>query len=144
MRSLLDVNVIIALLDPNHPLKDRAHKWWSANQASGWASCPITENGVVRIISNPNYRKHERFSPALIIGLLESFIGQTNHEFWPEGISLRDEKLFSRENILRSGQLTDTYLLALAAAHEATLVTFGQNISLAAVRVAKPQNLSVL
>jgi toxin-antitoxin system PIN domain toxin len=144
MRALLDANVVIALLDPNHALHDKAHKWWSANQASGWASCSITENGAVRILSNPNYRKQKRSSPAHIIGLLTSFASQTSHEFWNENISLRDEKIFSREEILSSGRITDIYLLALATKHEGKLVTFDQNISLKAVRTAKPQNLTVL
>ena len=144
MRSLLDVNVVIALLDPQHALHNRAHHWLSAHQDSGWASCAIIENGAVRILSNPNYSKQKRFSPADILELLKSFAAQTNHEFWPEDIFLRDEKIFDLKNLLSSTQLTDVYLLALATKHEGTLVTFDQNISLKAVRMAKPQNLSVL
>jgi len=144
MRALLDVNVIIALLDPDHALHGAAHEWLSLNGDAGWASCPLTENGAVRILSNPNYSKLRRSSPSEILGLLHSFAQQTKHEFWPDGISLRDEKLFSRENFLSSGKLTDIYLLGLATKQDARLVTFDQNISLKAVRTAKPQNLSVL
>jgi len=144
MRSLLDVNVIIPLLDPNHSLHDKAHEWWSTNRDLGWASCPITENGAVRILSHPSYNKQKRSAPADIINLLKSFASRTDHQFWPEDITLRDEEIFSREYFLSSGQLTDIYLLALATKHEGKLVTFDQNISFNAVRIAKPQNLTVL
>lgn len=144
MRALLDVNVVIALLDPDHALHSAAHSWWSVNQHSGWASCAITENGAVRILSNPNYSKRKRSSPADIISLLKSFTNRSDHEFWHEEISLRDEKIFMAENILSSGRITDVFLLALAAKHDGKLVTFDQNISLKAVRTAKPQNLTVL
>jgi uncharacterized protein len=144
MRALLDVNVLIALLDADHAFHGRAHTWWSSNKSSGWASCAITENAVVRIMVNPGYGKKNRFTPAAVIGSLEIFATQTNHEFWPEDISLRDEKLFSREHLLTSNQLTDIYLLALAAKHGGKLVTFDQTISLKAVRSAQPQNLTAL
>ena len=144
MRALLDVNVLIALLDADHSFHSRAHSWWVSNKNSGWASCAITENAVVRIMGNPNYKKTKRFSPAAVISSLEIFSSETDHEFWHEDISLRDEKLFGREYILSSSQLTDIYLLALATKQDGKLVTFDQNISLTAVRIAKPQNLTVL
>jgi uncharacterized protein len=144
MRALLDVNVLIALLDADHSFHSRAHAWWNSSKSSGWASCAITENAVARIMANPGYGKKNRLTPAAVIGSLEIFSTQTSHEFWPEDISLRDQKLFSREHILSSSQLTDIYLLALAARHGGKLVTFDQNISLDAVRIAQPQNLTVL
>jgi len=144
MRALLDVNVIIALLDPDHALHGAAHEWLSVNGDAGWASCPLTENGAVRILSNPNYSKQKRSSPADIIALLSSFAKQTNHEFWLEDISLRDEKIFIPEHILSSRRITDIYLLALATKNDGKLVTFDQNISLNAIRRAKPQNLTAL
>ena len=55
MRALLDVNVLIALLDQAHPHHDTALTWLRANIRHGWASCPITQNGVVRIMSQPGY-----------------------------------------------------------------------------------------
>src|SRR5580692_358973 len=97
MRALLDVNVIIALLDPDHAFHERAHSWWAANIRSGWASCPLTENGVVRIMSNPNYSGTMQFTPADLIGRLRQFAEQSNHEFWPDNVSLRDEKIFTAE-----------------------------------------------
>src|ERR1051325_5335966 len=100
MRALLDINVVIALLDPDHAFHEHAHQWWEANANFGWASCPISENGVVRIMSNPAYSKQTRFSPPDLIGRLQTFASQTNHEFWPDDISLRDEKIFAVERVL--------------------------------------------
>jgi len=143
MRALLDVNVIIALLDPDHAFHERAHAWWAANMKRGWASCPLTENGGVRVMSNPNYSEKARFTPGDLIGRLRKFAGQSNHEFWPDKISLRDEKIFATERIHSSRQLTDLYLLALAVENRGRLVTFDRGISISCVSNAKAANLCV-
>jgi toxin-antitoxin system PIN domain toxin len=144
VRALLDVNFLIALLDSDHVAHGKAHAWWVANKNAGWASCAISENGAVRIMSNRRYPGQIPFSSSDVIDALRTFVSNTDHEFWHEDISLRDEKLFAQEHILTSGQLTDIYLLALAAKHEGTLATFDQNISLNPVRIARPWNLTVL
>jgi uncharacterized protein len=144
MRALLDVNVIIALLDPDHAFHERAHVWWAANQKRGWASCPLTENGAVRIMSNPNYSDQARFVLDDLITRLRQFAKQSNHEFWPDDISLRDEKFFATERMHSSRQLTDVYLLALAAKHQGRLVTFDHGIPLSSVRNASAVHLCAL
>ena len=144
MRALLDVNVVIALLDPDHAFHERAHDWWLKSTKSGWASCPIVENGVVRIMSNPAYSPKARFTPADLISRLGQFAAQTNHVFWPDDVSLRDGKIFTAERMHSSRQLTDLYLLALAAKHGGRLATFDQGIPLSAVRVARPENLCLV
>jgi toxin-antitoxin system PIN domain toxin len=144
MRALLDVNVVIALLDPDHAFHERAHDWWAGNAKSGWASCPMVENGVVRIMSNPSYSQKARFTPADLISRLEQFAAHTDHEFWPDGISLRDGKIFATERLHSSRQLTDLYLLALAAKHGGRLATFDQGIPRSAVRAAGAGNLCVI
>jgi toxin-antitoxin system PIN domain toxin len=141
MRGLLDVNVIIALLDPDHAFHERAHTWWASNQNHGWASCPLTENGVVRIMSHPGYSRKVQFTPADLIDRLRQFAAQSDHEFWPDDISLRDEKIVTAERIHSSRQLTDLYLLALAMMHQGRLVTFDRGIPLSGVPHAKPANL---
>lgn len=143
MRALLDVNVIIALLDPDHAFHERAHVWWSANAKNGWASCPLTENGVVRIMSNPGYSQHARFTPGDLIGRLRQFAVQTHHEFWPDDISFRDATIFTADHIHSSRQLTDLYLLALAVRNRGRLVTFDLGIPLSSVCSAKAINLCV-
>src|ERR1035437_8394581 len=106
MRALLDVNVVIALLDPDHAFHERAHAWWALQAKSGWASCPIVENGIVRIMSNPGYTQGARFTPGDLNSRLRTFATQTNHEFWPDDVSLRDGKLFTAERFHSSRQLT--------------------------------------
>lgn len=144
MRALLDINVIIALLDPDHAFHERAHEWWSTVAVDGWASSPLTENGVVRIMSNPAYSSKIRFVPGDLINRLRTFVAQTNHEFWQDDVSLRDDRLFAADRIHSSRQLTDIYLLALATKHGGRLVTFDQNIAISTVPAAKPENLHVL
>ena len=141
MRALLDVNVIIALLDPDHVFHERAHAWWAANRNHGWASCPLTENGVVRIMSHPAYSQKTRFTPGDLIGRLRQFAAQSDHEFWPDDISLRDEQIFATGRLHSSRQLTDLYLLALAVAHHGRLVTFDRGIPLSGVPHAKAEHL---
>jgi toxin-antitoxin system PIN domain toxin len=143
MRALLDVNVIIALFDPDHAFHERAHMWWAANRKPGWASCPLTENGVVRIMSHPGYSTKVRFAPGDLIGRLRQFAAQSNHEFWPDDISVRDEKIFAAERLHNSRQLTDLYLLALAVAHRGRLVTFDQGIPRSGVPHATEAHLCV-
>jgi toxin-antitoxin system PIN domain toxin len=144
MRALFDVNVIIALLDPDHVFHERAHKWWAPNSRSGWASCPLTENGVVRIMSNPAYSRSARFTPSDLIFRLRAFAAETNHEFWPDDISLRDDAIFVSDRIHGSRQVTDLYLLALAAKHRGKLATFDEGIPVSAVRTAMTGNLCVV
>ncbi len=143
MRYLLDINVLIALLDPNHTFHRLAHQWWSHDDRP-WASCPITENGLIRIMASTSYSKNSQLSVADVTTLLSVFTANTNHEFWSDQISFRDENEFQHASILSSKHLTDIYLLALAAKNNATLVTFDQNIPLTPVTSAKPENLLIL
>lgn len=144
MRALLDINVLISLLDPDHTFHDRAHAWWGANAVHGWSSCPITENGVVRIMSNPKYSRHMRLSPQDLILRLQAFASQTDHEFWPDALSFRDSAVFAVDHIHSSRQLTDIYILGLAATHGGRLATFDLGIPLSAVRSADAGSLASL
>jgi hypothetical protein len=144
MCALLDVNVIIALLDPDHAFHDRAHGWWATNARRGSASCPLTESGVVRVMSNRGYSQGAQFTPGDLISRLQQFASQTNHEFWPDDLSIRDDAIFSAARIHGSRQLTDLYLLALAAKRGGKLATFDAGLPVSAVRNAKALNLSVI
>ncbi len=144
MRALLDINVLIALLDPDHVFHERAHAWWASQSKSGWASCPLTENGVVRIMSNPAYSRAVIFSPGDLIERLDVFVRQSDHEFWPDVLSLRDQAHFLRERLHSSRAITDVYLLALAAKHQGFLATFDAAIVASAVVGSTTANLSVI
>ena len=143
MRALLDVNVLIALFDQSHVFNDRAHTWLEANLTHGIATCPITENGLIRILSHPKYSQQLRLTPTEVIRRLKNFTSHNNHQFWPDTLSLCDRSVFNTDHILGSKQLTDLYLLALAAEHQGRLVTFDERIPQNCVVKAKSQHLEV-
>ena len=142
MRALLDVNVLIALLDGEHLHHRLAAQWLQAHGDLGWASCPLTQNGCLRIISLPNYP--HRQGAALVAQRLTKACAHPSHEFWPDSVSLLDDQLVRWDRVLSSRQITDLYLLTLAARNEARLVTFDQHLPLHAARQATSENLLVL
>jgi len=144
MRSLLDVNVILALIDYDHAFHFRSHEWWENAKGNGWASCPLTENGVVRIMSHPRYADPEEYKPREIISWLTQFSRNSDHEFWPDDLSLTDTEQFNHDHILGPRQITDHYLLALAVSRNAAFVTFDRSISTGAVKNALPGHLLVI
>lgn len=127
MPFLLDVNVLIALIDPGHIQHDRAHEWFAKSGNKAWASCPLTENGVLRIVGHSRYPSSPG-TPAAVAELMSSFLALPGHEFWPDDVSLFDSERVHGARLLNSGQVTDTYLLALAAAHGGQLATFDRNL----------------
>jgi len=114
---LLDVNILIALADADHVHHSRATDFFLEHHSSGWATCPITENGFVRILGNPNYPKGPG-SPSDAKPLLVDLCQKEGHVFLPDDISLRDSI-----RLPGSKHLTDHYLLALAIKHDGRLAT---------------------
>jgi len=142
MRALLDVNVLIALLDADHSLHARATKWFASHARGGWATCPITQNGCVRIMSHPGYPN--TVSVRAVMGRLAEASAGTLHEFWPDNVSLLDAKVADSGRIHGPRQLTDIYLLALAVRHRGQFVTFDGVISIDAVCGAEKTHLVIL
>lgn len=142
MRALLDVNVLIALLDAGHVHHTTATSWLASAIHDGWASCPLTQNGCIRIMSQPAY---PGALPAAQVGqrLAEAAAGP-EHEFWPADISLLGADRFDWSRVLGHRQVTDAYLLALAVRHGGRLVSFDRGIPLDAVVGASAQHLVVL
>lgn len=143
MRRLLDINVLISLMDPDHTFHRRAHAWWAA-QAQPWASCPLTENGLVRIMASSAYSPLARFTVQDIAGRLAHLASHSDHVFWPDSVSLRDLRIFQPRHILSSRHLTDLYLLALAVENRGRLVTFDQHIPVDAVPAATADHLEII
>lgn len=141
-RALLDINVLLALLDSDHIHHRRAHEWLDDEIDEGWASCPITENGFVRIISQPRYPSP--ISPAAAIDLLAQASGHRHHTFWPCDVSALDGHVIDRQRVHGPRQVTDAYLLALAVAHGGRLVSFDSGVPLTAVPGATSGHLAVL
>jgi len=133
---LLDVNVLIALIDPAHVGHDAAHRWFEAEGRRAWATCPLTENGVVRIVGHPKY-PNTPGSPAAVAAIVAQIRTLPGHVFWPDDISLVGAGHVDPALILTSGQVTDSYLLALAVAREGRLATFDRRLSVKAVKGGK-------
>lgn len=129
---LLDVNVVIALIDPSHVHHDRAHAWFGAAGKADWLSSPTTQNGAVRIVSHPKYSNAQP-SPAVVIESVRSLTTVGNHRFIPDKISLLDPDLITTDGLLSSGQITETYILALAVDADACLATFDSRLVTTAV-----------
>ena len=142
MRVLFDINALLAIADEQHVHHWAAHEWWAANRSDGWATCPLTENGFARIMSQPRYKKP--VTTTFAIDLLAEQMNKADHAFWPDDISLRDSSRFNPSRILGPNQITDVYLLALAVKNGGRLVTFDRGIPLAAVRGAEPRHLVVI
>ncbi|MGO9743227.1 MAG: TA system VapC family ribonuclease toxin [Roseiarcus sp.] len=136
MTFLIDVNVIIALIDPRHVAHDDAHAWFASAGAAAWATCPITENGVIRIVGNPRY-PHTPGSPAAVAEIVAKLAKLPGHVFWPDDMSIVDSAEVDFEKIMTSAQVTDAYLLALAKAHDGQLASFDRKLSTAAVKNGK-------
>lgn len=144
MFALLDVNVLIALFDQDHVFHNRSHDWLEAQAAEGIATCPITENGLIRILSHPGYSRQFKLPPSDVIRRLENFVKAHKHQFWADEISLRNAMVFKQARIIGSKQLTDIYLLALAVKNNGRLVTFDQHISTDIVNGTKPEHIEVI
>ncbi len=136
MTFLLDVNVLIALIDPGHVAHDDAHGWFEVAGHAAWATCPITENGVLRIVGNPKY-PNSPGSPAVVAQIVAKLRALHGHSFWPDDVSLSGSGDIDAAKILTSAQVTDTYLLALAKAHGGQLASFDRKLSAAAVKSGK-------
>lgn len=142
MRALLDVNVIIALLDSGHVMHHSASSWLERNLDQGWATCPLTETGVVRIMAQPAYPNQQ---PAQqVAARLAEACEHPSHAFWPQTISLLQDGLIRWERILGPRQITDAHLLALAVAHGGRLVSFDQRIDPQQVPGATAGHLCVI
>jgi toxin-antitoxin system PIN domain toxin len=119
---LLDVNLLIALGDPFHVHAPRAHRWFASIKGEPWATCPLVQNGFLRILGNASYYKSPG-PPHVVIGLLQQICTCPGHQFWPDSVSLCDYP-----GLPAAKHLTDFYLLALAVHRNGKLATLDRRI----------------
>ena len=141
--GLFDVNVLVALFDPDHVHHDVAHDWFADRGRSGWATCPFTEAGFVRVLSNPAYGGGAIRATDLV-GRLRRFCRSGGHVFWPDGVSLLDESVFDVSQLAGHRQLTDIYLLGVAHTCGGYLATFDRGIPFRAVKGATAASIEVI
>ena len=141
-RALFDINVLIALLDLDHVHHRRARSWLQREAASGWASCPLTENGCVRVMSQSKYPSP--LPTGEVIKGLRDAAATSYHEFWPDDLSILDQTVADDARIHGPKQVTDVYLLALAVKQAGRFVTFDGSVPLSAVLRAKEEHLALI
>jgi toxin-antitoxin system PIN domain toxin len=124
---LLDVSVLVALCDAAHEFHDPASTWFRRIQPAGWATCPLTENGLVRILGHPSYPGGPG-SPAQARPLLQALLRAPGHAFFPDDLSICDGTVFPSLARSNSASLSDLYLLGLALGHGASFATFDRRI----------------
>ena len=129
---LLDVNVLLALCDPRHVHHESAHRWFQSTGRHAWATCPLTENGFIRIASQPRY-PNSPGGPGAVGAVLRKFCASPAHVFWPDGVSLLDNQRIDWDRLLSHAHITDVYLLALAVNHKGKLATLDTAIPATAV-----------
>ena len=139
MRSLFDINVLLALMDPDHVHHERVRSWWERERGHGWASCPISQNGFIRVITQRSYTSSKPIADA--IAILRRATSRPDHQFWPDDISILDGEAIDSGRLLGPTQLTDVYLLALSIRRAGRLATLDRGISTAAVRGARSEHL---
>jgi len=142
-RLLLDVNVWVALFDDAHVFSAAANTLIQRPRVQ-IATCPLIENGVVRVLNLPSYGRGGPPGLKRVRTQLQRACNDLDHAFWPDDVTLRDDTLFNFDRVHGHNQVTDAYLLALAVRHGGSLVTFDRAITLDAVRGAKPKHLTVL
>ena len=135
--------MLVALFNPQHTHHEATHDWFTDNHSNGWATCALTQNGVVRILTNPA-ADVEVLRPAELVDRLRQFCASKYHVFWKESVSLTDTKIFNPSLIRGYRQVSDVYLLGLATKMGGHLATLDSGIPLGAVVGATRNNLSVI
>ncbi len=125
---LLDTNLLIALLWPSHERHDLAIKWFTRHRAKGWATCPITQAGFVRIVSNPAFSR-DAVQPREAIHVLAANAAAKDHAFWPDELPVAEAVAFTGVRLMGHQQVTDAYLLGLAIRRGGMLATLDQRIA---------------
>lgn len=127
-RYLLDVNVLIALVDPAHVQHDVSHEWFGRVGHKAFATCPITENGLLRIVGHPKY-PNSPGPPSTVASALATIRALSGHAFWADSISLADSNFVDASLLSSNARVTDSYLLALARAHKGRLATLDHKLA---------------
>jgi hypothetical protein len=143
MTCLLDVNALVALAWPNHVHHASAHTWFAANHRQGWATCPLTESGFVRVSSSPRATPEAR-TPGEAILLLRKILELPGHAFWQDDVSIAHEQNLAPERLLGYRQVTDAHLLSLAIRRGGRLLTFDRGILELVPKGRDPEEVIVL
>ena len=128
MIFLLDLNLLLALAWPSHVHHDIAHDWFRQNAAPGWATCPVTQLGFIRLSSNPAFTS-DAVSPAEAHVLLGAMTGMEGHEFCADDIDCASGSFATGLRMTGHRQVTDAYLLSLARTRAGCLATLDRRMN---------------
>jgi toxin-antitoxin system PIN domain toxin len=127
MVALLDVNVLVALAWPTHLHHVPAHAWFRVHNERGWATCPVTQAGFVRVSSNHRVLPNAK-SPQEALALLQRIVALPHHVFWEDDTALSTTMHMDATKLLGHAQVTDAHLLALTLRRRGRLVSFDQGV----------------
>jgi len=127
-RYLLDVNILIALIDPAHIQHEHIHEWFGRVGHRSFATCPLTENGLLRIVGHPKYPNSPGPPSALVVAL-QAMRAMAGHAFWPDSISLVGSTFVDASQLISHTRVTDSYLLGLARANKGVLATLDTKLA---------------
>lgn len=127
MSFLPDVNVLVAMAWPSHVQHTAALRWFEANRSEGWATCPITQSGFVRVSSNRNVIPEAK-TPHEALALLRRIVEQPGHRFWEDDIAIASAREIEPQRLLGYRQVTDAHLLALALRRGGRIATFDRGL----------------
>jgi hypothetical protein len=124
---LLDVNVLIAMAWPTHSAHEKVQEWLARRASEGWATCPLTQTGFVRILSNPAFSPNA-LTPAHAVALLQANLGHPSHRFWADELSFIQALEPFHPRLAGHQQVTDAYLLELAMHRKGKLATMDRAV----------------
>lgn len=121
------MNVLVALAWPNHIHHARALAWFSRVREEGWATCPVTESGFVRVSSNARVIPDAR-SPEQAIALLGRMRDVGGHTFLSDDVSPTDDQADPFRRAVGHRQVTEAHLVTLAMRRGGRLATFDRGV----------------
>lgn len=143
MIGLLDVNVLVALAWPAHVHHEQAHRWFARSRDAGWATCPATQAGFVRVVSNPRFSPDAR-TPREAVAHLAMIVALPGHVFWADDTSLLGSRFFAADRLFGYRQVTDAHLLAIALRQGGGLITLDRGIRSVIPAGFPPETVSVI
>ena len=127
MIALLDINILIALAWSEHLHHDAAHAWFARNRQRGWATCPTTQAGFLRVSSTPEAVK-TIVTVAEAFQILEHNLRDKDHHFWPQNAAVTRMPAEMRTRLMGPRQVGDALLVQLALENGGVLATFDRRI----------------
>lgn len=143
MVGLLDVNVLVALSWPAHIHHELAQAWFEKHRKLAWATCPTTQAGLVRVLSNPAMSR-DALSPAEAFEHLQNLTQVPGHVFWADDRSLVGSRFVGVERIVGYRQVTDAHLLGIALRHGGTLVSLDRGTQSVVPRGFGPEVVTLI